>query len=126
MSEPRGAGEVCAAETWRVFSAYRFIFSFGEAGCAKWVVSPGRGRSPCRQEAVPKFLTADACCNFRAERGKEFIWIFLRVGLSEGAARQAMGTLVLVNVSPPRKMQVPVLQATSVKHRSPAAKVQLS
>lgn len=28
----------------RVFSAYRFIFSFGEAGCAKWVVSAREGQ----------------------------------------------------------------------------------
>lgn len=41
----RGAGEVCAGEPYsRVFSAYRFIFSLGEAGCAKWVVSTREGQ----------------------------------------------------------------------------------
>lgn len=53
----------------------------------------GRGRRfPCPQETIHKFLAANACCNFRAEKGaggrgreEDFIWLFLRVDLSEAS-----------------------------------------
>lgn len=44
--------------------------SFREAGCAKGVVSAGRGRrSPCLQE-MHKFLAADARCNLHGGERK--------------------------------------------------------
>lgn len=65
---------VCWGDVFECFSVHTNLFlAPREAGCAKWVVSAGRGRrSPCPQE-MHKFLAADACFNFHAWRNESYL-----------------------------------------------------
>lgn len=88
---------VCWGDVFECFSVHTNLFlAPREAGCAKWVVSAGRGRrSPCPQE-IHKFLAADACFNFHAWRNESYLAVcwsprraafFLRVCLGLQARR---------------------------------------
>lgn len=87
-----GLGKCVLGSRVREFSVHTGLFLASEKqDVQSGLYQPGRGRrSPCPQETVHKFLTADARLNFPpggVGGEKTLIWLFLRAG----QARVAMG-----------------------------------